>query len=354
MLLSASNRFSEDIVKKFRNGEEIEAYTFTDFDDVFYRVDVPDRKKEPNLMTISMKMDCFKSLEKYGVRDRLKKIYGSALRPGPERWRLNPFDERSATVEFDVTVELRRDTSPFELDDSIALLKRNVLAAPLRLAFDALMEGRALEHAWISIPWRPEECVWIRPAQPDDERVLVVFSVRFREKDDIAVAKVVLQEFAEVQRSAELRQAPIVKYGDKPPIELVGQLPPKAPSADDCAYVSFSVYRRNLEGAAERREAVATALLGFRNYIHYHLKCTKAYLHSRMRNRFSALLQVLNRARPERGGAERKTAAGKTFQRSFAPNVMQHLEAKAGGLAPAASAPASSTPSWRPRVSAPH
>ena len=54
----------------------------------------------------------------------------------------------------------------------------------------------------------------------------------------------------------------------------------------------------------------------FRTYLHYHIKCSKAYLHSRMRNRTAALIKVLNRARP--GTAVKKktrTAGGRTFVR---------------------------------------
>jgi actin related protein 2/3 complex subunit 2 len=36
-----------------------------------------------------------------------------------------------------------------------------------------------------------------------------------------------------------------------------------------------------------------------RNYLHYHLKCSKAYMHQRMRSKTSDFLKVLNRAKPE-------------------------------------------------------
>ena len=55
----------------------------------------------------------------------------------------------------------------------------------------------------------------------------------------------------------------------------------------------------------------------FRNYLHFHLKCSKAYMHSRMRKRVESLLQVLNRARPPPFEPKaKKTIAGKTFTRS--------------------------------------
>jgi hypothetical protein len=37
----------------------------------------------------------------------------------------------------------------------------------------------------------------------------------------------------------------------------------------------------------------------FRDYLHYHIKCSKAYMHSRLRLRVAEFLKVLNRAKPE-------------------------------------------------------
>jgi actin related protein 2/3 complex subunit 2 len=71
----------------------------------------------------------------------------------------------------------------------------------------------------------------------------------------------------------------------------------------------------------------------FRDYFHYHIKASKAYIHSRMRKRTADFLQgtcdnadiiistrllthhaVLRRARPENEEKERKTASGRTFK----------------------------------------
>lgn len=46
------------------------------------------------------------------------------------------------------------------------------------------------------------------------------------------------------------------------------------------------------------------------------VKCSKAYMHSRMRSRVAEFLKVLNRAKPEHADKERKTASGRTFRRS--------------------------------------
>lgn len=54
----------------------------------------------------------------------------------------------------------------------------------------------------------------------------------------------------------------------------------------------------------------------FRDYLHYHIKCSKAYIHSRMRAKTSDFLKVLNRARPEPKTVEKKTITGRTFIRT--------------------------------------
>lgn len=47
----------------------------------------------------------------------------------------------------------------------------------------------------------------------------------------------------------------------------------------------------------------------------YHIKCSKAYMHDRMRKRVDSLLQVLNRAKAEPlEPKEKKTMTGKTFK----------------------------------------
>ena len=65
---------------------------------------------------------------------------------------------------------------------------------------------------------------------------------------------------------------------------------------------------------AQRRYEVISHIQTFRDYFHYHIKASKAYIHSRMRKRTADFLQVLRRARPEAEEKERKTASGRTFK----------------------------------------
>jgi actin related protein 2/3 complex subunit 2 len=87
---------------------------------------------------------------------------------------------------------------------------------------------------------------------------------------------------------------------------------PGLKDSDNVGYVTFGMYYvyivlfpRHFQGAAGP-EAISKIYL-FRDYFHYHIKASKAYMHSRMRARVDSFLKVLNRAKPEVPG-EQKTA----------------------------------------------
>ena len=55
------------------------------------------------------------------------------------------------------------------------------------------------------------------------------------------------------------------------------------------------------------RENTINLIHIFRDYLHYHIKCSKAYIHTRMRAKTSDFLKVLNRARPEPKNSDQKS-----------------------------------------------
>jgi hypothetical protein len=71
----------------------------------------------------------------------------------------------------------------------------------------------------------------------------------------------------------------------------------------------------------------------FRDYLHYHIKCSKAYMHSRMRHRVAEFQKVLNRAKPEDkevaagGGRERKTVSYVQTVQCRSPVSLKKLKA---------------------------
>lgn len=215
---------------------------------------------------------------------------------------------------FNVAVEFNLDTitdKPRFLQN-ISELRRNVFGGPLDRAFTALTQRRSESVPAASIPkfeYRKGETIFICPS---NSKVVVIFLVDFADVTDKAIAKVFLQEFVEAQRT--VRTAPPVSYSKEPPGELAGVS--VAYSGDSAGFLSFALEERHVQGP--RQEAAITLLTGFRNYLHYHIKCSKTYLHMRMRKRVAGWMQVLNRAMPD-VESEKKTAGGKTFNRSAAP-----------------------------------
>jgi len=67
----------------------------------------------------------------------------------------------------------------------------------------------------------------------------------------------------------------------------------------------------------DKKDRVISVLQVFRNYLQYHIKCSKSYFHSRMRLRVAALIAVLNRSKMEPlVEGTKRTITGKTFTRA--------------------------------------
>jgi len=56
------------------------------------------------------------------------------------------------------------------------------------------------------------------------------------------------------------------------------------------------------------------------------MKCSKCYLHTRMRERVRTFLQVLNRAKSVPESQEKKTITGRTFRRADDPPLSDESE----------------------------
>lgn len=189
---------------------------------------------------------------------------------------------------------------------NISELRKNIMGGPLDQAFSALQSKTSVDSAPLVVEYRKNEAMFVCSSP---SKVVVIFLVDFADPTDKAVAKVFLQEFVEAQRT--VRTAPPVIYSKEPPGELARSTYP-AKTNDAAGFISFALEERHVAGAG--KEKAIALLTGFRNYLHYHIKCSKTYLHMRMRKRVAGWMLVLNRAMPE-VESEKKTAAGKTFAR---------------------------------------
>ncbi|KXS20557.1 P34-Arc-domain-containing protein [Gonapodya prolifera JEL478] len=298
ILLEYANRIIIETLRERFSNPITTSLNIADFDGVGYRLSTPESK---TLLVVSMRMPCFGELLQYGAMDVLRREYGSMLEATPEPG-------------FEVTLKVDIEKVPQDYSDrealirKIALLKRNALAAPFEQAFDAQIDGR--ETPLMAIHYRDTEVFYVKAGT---DRVTVIFSTEFKEEQDRILGKVFLQEFVDARRLPQIQNAPQVLYTNRdPPLELRGQ--PGLKDSENIGYVTFVLFPRHF--SKEKREDTISKIQLFRDYLHYHIKCSKSYMHSRMRARVAEFLKVLNRAKPEPVNVEKKTIAGKTFKRS--------------------------------------
>ncbi|KAI9229889.1 MAG: Arp2/3 complex, 34 kd subunit p34-Arc-domain-containing protein [Piptocephalis tieghemiana] len=302
ILLDHQNAVLRDTLKLRFSSEkqELVDVTLVDFDGITYHVHTPDTNNLSNLL-VSMRLRCFSELQKYGADDLLRAEFGDSLQAKPE-------DGWDLTLAFDLS------TSPGseELLQKIGNLKTLVLAAPFSRAFDQ-HDQEVADPDLMTVHYREEETIYVR-AQSD--RVTVIFSTIFREETDRIFGKVFLQEFVDARKQLALQNAPPVLHSREPPLELkhLSELA-QVTEASGIHFITFVLFPRHFAPGPVRDSTIAQLQL-FRDYLHYHIKCAKAHMHTRMRRRVAEFLKVLNRAKPERTDKEKKLASGRTFKRS--------------------------------------
>ncbi|CAK5267621.1 unnamed protein product [Mycena citricolor] len=276
---------------------------FVDFDGVRFRLSSPD-KDNKNMLLLSMSIRCWDELVAFGALSVLNREYGSLLQPQPE-----PGWNVSLSIDLQQLPANTEDRDAFIM--SVALLKRNALAAPFEAAFTS---QKGLESAGsgtgplMEVHYRDEEAIYV---QASHDRVTVIFSTVFREETDRIYGKVFLQEFVDARRQPSIQNAPQVLYSSRdPPLEIRHLADLR--KTDDMGYVTFVLFPRHFSNPSVALATISHIQL-FRDYLHYHIKCSKAYMHSRMRHRVAEFQKVLNRAKTEVATVEKKTVSGRTM-----------------------------------------
>ncbi|XP_035206617.1 actin-related protein 2/3 complex subunit 2-like [Stegodyphus dumicola] len=298
ILLEINNRIIEDTLRlKFKNAlagnkpESVEV-TIADFDGVLFHISNLNGDKTKVRVSISLKF--YRELQEHGADELLKREYGPLLTAPEEGY--------NVTLLFDL------ENIPKSYDDLIqkaGLLKRNCFASVFEKYFEFQERGEE-GHKRAVIHYRDDETLYV---EAKSDRVTVVFSTIFKDEDDIIIGKVFMQEFKEGRKASHT--APQVLFSHKePPMELANT---DARTGDNIGYITFVLFPRHTNKQA--RDNTINLIHTFRDYLHYHIKCSKAYIHSRMRAKTSDFLKVLNRARPEPKTIEKKTMSGRTFVR---------------------------------------
>lgn len=303
----------------------------SDFDFTNYHIStLPDDNTK---LLVSVYLQCWNDLLRFGVQQYLSLKYQDfsaavAILPSSD---VEPSYNYSLLVDCESAIAQGEDFCK-AMVAALALLKRNAIAAAFEAAFaryDELAKEYAgqntyaeeIQAALLSEPTLvirhrgDEESIFIKPSF---DRVTVIFSTTFKDDTDKIFGKVFLQEFVDA-RKRSVQTAPQVLFTDKEPPLDIQDVAPRVAGTDNKGYVTFVLFPRHLT-KGDRRENCISHIQFFRNYFHYHIKCAKAYMHSRMRFRVKEFLKVLNRAKPENLDEEgktldtRKTASGRKFE----------------------------------------
>jgi len=297
ILLEINNTIVEETIKsrisQLANGKaDAVDIKVADFDGCIFHIGNPEDSRSVIIVSISLKF--YPELQKHGADAKIKSEYGDLLTTTKDGY------------DISLSIDLEKlPANPDALIKKVGLLKRNCFASVFERYFDFLeREEESKETAIIN--YREDETMYV---EAKADRVTVIFSTVFKDDDDVIIGKVFMQEFREGRRASQT--APQVLFSHKePPRELEGTA---AARGDNIGYITFVLEKRHTKPAA--RENTINLIHTFRNYLHYHIKCSKAYLHSRMRAKTTDFIKVLNRARPEPKAVEKKTITGKTFTR---------------------------------------
>jgi len=302
ILLEPGNRILGETVSSAILNEDEQGpmdVNLCDFDDVSFRVTVEAENKE--VMKVSMNLPCFHQIKDKGAQSALEGTFGSYLA-----------SEANTVTGFDVTVEvpLKGLEKKEEMIKNLTMFKSCAVGGAFNYFYQALLDGKEPEGPF-KFDLRGDTTVYFFPGK---DRVVTVFSLDFSEHVDKVMAKVFMQEFVDAKR--RIGSAPPVSWGANPPKELAHFN--QTENEGNLGFISFAILKSHVEKG--KKEKIIEVLQVFRNYLQYHIKCSKSYFHQRMRARVVALIKVLNRAKfsaDEKGKKkEFKTASGKTFKRS--------------------------------------
>ncbi|AGO13655.1 AaceriAGL221Wp [[Ashbya] aceris (nom. inval.)] len=217
---------------------------------------------------------------------------------------------------YDHTLLIKLDALVPESVMQVSLLKMTTMAYVFQLAFDEsarlaeLPEERQEAAGVHLIQYRDDENIYIKPS---GDRVTVIFETVFQGETDKVFGKVFLQEFVDARkRNRSIQSAPQVLVSHEPPLEIASAIP-RRPGDRSKRFVTFVLFPRHFATPDLQFSSVCQLAL-FRNYFHYHIKCSKAYMHTRMRRRVDSFIKVLNRAKVDADDDDddnRRTISGK-------------------------------------------
>ena len=275
-------------------------YWFCDFDGVRFHVKFSGKKSDEVL--VEMMIGCSNELNEYGAQELFDELYG--------QYKTEPGSGSEITYTHAIKFDLKA-MSPEEQKKMITLaarLKANVVGAPFLWVAKQVAEKS--NFAPFEIPYRSAtgESFFITPT---DVGAACTFRIRFSDPGDKIIAGVFFQELAAAR--TRVKSAPAVTYSNDLPSDLSG-ISSDVSSGDKSLYAYVTITMANAQLSDRKKQETSWYLPMFRDYLHYHIKCAKAFMHQKMRGRTAAMLKILNDAKPEPKQKVRRTITGKIMK----------------------------------------
>lgn len=287
---------------------------FYDFDGATFKIENPNSNPEKTIL--AFKCQGAKKILENGGEDFLKEKYSkfykgeahenynvvlsveSEDKPQKKNIPSDASDEEKAKIkEENAGIKQKLSTMAYEVAEMWSGLKSDFMGAPIRKALVDLKEENK-ETYLLDIPYRKDERYWVKKTETN---AIIFFSVHFTEATDIALAKIMCNEFKDSKKSSA--QAVSVNYFPKvdSSIDVINDL--KAdPKKSSCGIISFTLTNVHVK---KNLETAVYFLATFRQYVEFHVRMVKCLLHTRMRKRIGKFEIVFEKALRE--GVTKKT-----------------------------------------------
>jgi len=310
ILLARGNRILEETVRDQicrdpdKERPKMLDVKLCDFDDVSYNIKIDGAGSSgdsPAPMLVSINCPAYHDIKDKGADKAIANVFGDHCDI------LHDTNGMDVSLSFDFSKLTTDEKEQDALVKKLSMFKFTLLSGPFREYFADLNEGKNSGDSF-QFDLRNDTTIYIKPAK---DRVTIVYAVDFQNKVDKVLARVFMQELCDARK--RVRTAPPFKWSVAPPGELESMGCTENPGI--LGYASITVMASHVSNP-EKTDDVISALINFRTFIQYHLKCAKSFFHSRMRKRCSDLLKILNRAKVKFGETKKKTKTGKTFKRN--------------------------------------
>jgi len=281
IVLPTKNAILKQILTKRLTARKREAcdFNFCDFESITYKVQTPVEDK--NIVFVTMKVPFWAEIKDAGAQEAVKTHYGKYVEG----------DVAAGDIKLKISLDDYKDEKAIEeISEHLSNIKNNVICEVFTKYFSGLKSQAPIKERR-AIHLRDDTTIFISSGQ---DRVYVTFALTFYEKTDRLLAHVFLQEFVETKR--KMGSAPICSFSTTPP-KVLGEIDLKELS--DHSFLCIALLESHVS-TEEKISKAAEAMLGFRQFLTYHVKSSKSYFHQRMRAQVSSMLQILNRARLEK------------------------------------------------------